>query len=53
MNAGADREQGPVPEAFDGKEYVAGLPNSPGVYRMLAATCRATVSNTPQTLPTK
>ena len=37
MNAGADREQGPVPEAFDGKEYVAGLPNAPGVYRMLAA----------------
>ncbi|WP_449284174.1 excinuclease ABC subunit UvrC [Luteimonas qiangzhengi] len=28
---------GPSPEAFDGKAYVAGLPNAPGVYRMLAA----------------
>ena len=37
MNAGQDPAQGPAPEAFDGKEFVAGLPNAPGVYRMLAA----------------
>src|SRR5690554_5510149 len=38
MSAGTDRgEGGSAPGAFDGKEYVAGLPNAPGVYRMLAA----------------
>ena len=37
MNAGQDRDNAPAPEPFDGKEFVAGLPNAPGVYRMLAA----------------
>lgn len=37
MNAGQGRDQDPAPGVFDGKEFVAGLPNAPGVYRMLAA----------------
>lgn len=37
MSPGRDSVPGSAPEAFDGKAYVAGLPNAPGVYRMLAA----------------
>ena len=37
MSPGRDSVSGSAPEAFDGKAYVAGLPNAPGVYRMLAA----------------
>ncbi|MGO1542485.1 MAG: excinuclease ABC subunit UvrC [Luteimonas sp.] len=37
MSPGKGNPEGPVPEAFDGKAFVAGLPNAPGVYRMLAA----------------
>lgn len=37
MSAGQGRDQDPAPGVFDGKEFVAGLPNAPGVYRMLAA----------------
>jgi len=37
MSPGKAGSEGQGPEAFDGKAFVAGLPNAPGVYRMLAA----------------
>lgn len=37
MSRDGNSVPGPAPETFDGKAYVAGLPNAPGVYRMLAA----------------
>ena len=37
MSPGKGNTEGPAPAAFDGKAFVAGLPNAPGVYRMLAA----------------
>ena len=38
MSPGRGSTGGPASGAFDGKAFVAGLPNAPGVYRMLDAS---------------